>query len=86
VSEGLRVSRTAVLINDLRRSTVSLALTYLGFPLFRSRMTRHDAIASVRRAYTIAELRNILDQVSAHQIEARQHYLFRMGVIIWKAR
>jgi ubiquinone/menaquinone biosynthesis C-methylase UbiE len=84
MAEALRVCRTAVLINDLRRSATALALTYAGLALFRSRLTRHDAIASVRRAYTISELESILRRVPAHRIEARAHYLFRMGVIVWK--
>src|SRR6516164_3091938 len=38
--ELLRVARIAVLINDLVRSRLHLALTYAGLPLFRSRLTR----------------------------------------------
>src|SRR5690348_10959848 len=53
VNEGLRVARIAVLINDLVRSPVHLALVYAGLPLFRSRITHHDAPASVRAAYTL---------------------------------
>ena len=50
-AEALRVCRVALLINDLRRSALSLALTRCAGPLFRSRLTRHDSVASVRRAY-----------------------------------
>src|SRR5512146_767827 len=75
VREALRVSRVAVLLNDLRRSAVSLALVYAGFPLFRSRLTRHDGPASVRRAYTEAELRSMLSQVNAGHLEITRHYL-----------
>ncbi len=84
IGEALRVCRIAVLINDLRRSAVSLALTCLGLPLFRSRLTRHDAIASVRRAYTMTEIEGILKNVPTRGLEIRPHYLFRMGVIVWK--
>jgi ubiquinone/menaquinone biosynthesis C-methylase UbiE len=84
VTEALRVCRLAVLVNDLRRSAVSLGLVYAGFPLFRSRMTRHDSVASVRRAYTIKEMETMLDQPGAGKIEIAPHYLFRMGVVIWK--
>ncbi len=82
--EALRVCRVAVLMNDLRRSCISLALVHAGFPLFRSRLTRHDGPASVRRAYTMAELRAILRSVPAQQVEIRRRYLFRMGTIVWK--
>jgi ubiquinone/menaquinone biosynthesis C-methylase UbiE len=84
VNEALRVCRTAVLINDLVRDPVHLALVYAGLPLFRSRLTHHDAPASVRQAYTAAELRDLLKRSSATRVEIHRHYLFRMGVIIWK--
>ncbi len=84
-SEGLRVARHAFLIHDLRRHPMHLILSYLGLPLYRSRLTRHDAIASVRRAYTVEEIREMLKPVTAAaNIEIRQSYLFRMGVIVWK--
>jgi ubiquinone/menaquinone biosynthesis C-methylase UbiE len=83
-AEALRVSRVAVLINDLRRSALHLALIYAGFPSF-SRLTRHDAPASVRRAYTQDEVRNMLAAIGFAQIEISSHYLFRMGVIAWKS-
>ncbi len=84
VNEALRVCRTAVLINDLRRSALHLMAAYAGLPLFRSRLTRHDAPASVRRAYTGPELRGILEHTQAADIEISRHYLFRLGVIVWK--
>ena len=84
VREALRVARVAVTINDLRRHPVHLALIYAAFPLF-SRLTRHDAPASVRRAYTPSELVQILSNTSAQRVEITLHYLFRMGVIAWKA-
>ncbi len=84
VNEGLRVCRIAVLINDIVRSPVHLALVYSASPLFRSRITRHDAPASVRRAYTRKEMALLLTRTSAASIEVKRHYLFRMGVIVWK--
>jgi ubiquinone/menaquinone biosynthesis C-methylase UbiE len=84
-AEALRVSRIAVLINDLRRNALHLALIYAGFPLFRSRLTRHDAPASLRRAYTMEEVRSMLASTDAARVEIRGHYLLRMGVIAWKS-
>jgi len=82
--EALRVSRCALLINDLIRHPVHLALVYAGFPLMRSRVARRDGVASVRRAYETREMREILSRGSAKNIEISTHYLFRMGVIAWK--
>lgn len=84
VREALRVCRTAVLINDLIRHPLHLFLVYAGFPLYRSRITRNDAPASVRRAYTMEEMRSLLGGSGAARLDFSRHYLFRMGVIIWK--
>jgi ubiquinone/menaquinone biosynthesis C-methylase UbiE len=84
VDEGLRVCRLAVLINDLVRHTLHLSLVYAGMPLYRSRITRHDAPASVRQAYTPEEMKTLIARSSAARIEIQRHYLFRMGVIAWK--
>lgn len=84
--ESLRVSRYAVLINDLIRHPLHLALVYAGFPLMRSYVSRVDGVASVRRAYVPEEMRAILaDGISAAgKVEISTHYLFRMGIVIWK--
>ena len=84
VKEALRVCRKAVLINDLIRSRLHLSLVYLGFPLFASRLTWHDAPASVHRAYTLGEMRSILAGLPAKRLEITRHYLYRMGVVAWK--
>ena len=84
VIEGLRVCRRAVLINDLVRHPLHLALVYAGLPLYRSRLTRHDAPASVRQSYTPEEMHALLEQTGASDIEMQRHFLFRMGVVVWK--
>lgn len=85
-TEALRVSRRAVLINDLIRHPLHLALIYAGFPLMRSYVSRVDGVASVRRAYVPEEMRTILnDGIKAEaKVEISTQYLFRMGVIVWK--
>ena len=82
--ESLRVCRAAVLVNDLIRHPLHLALVYAGMPLYRSRLTRHDAPASVRQAHTVEEMRSFIQQSGAASIEIYRHYLYRMGVIAWK--
>jgi ubiquinone/menaquinone biosynthesis C-methylase UbiE len=84
VQEGLRVARHAFFIHDLVRHPLHLALAYAGFPLYRSRITRHDAPASVRRAYTVQEMRDMLQSSGAEGVEIKTYFLFRMGVIAWK--
>ena len=83
VNEALRVCRIAVLLNDLRRELLHLMLMYAGYPLF-ARVTRHDGIASVRRSYTPQEIESILRATKAASSEIENHYLYRMGIIVWK--
>jgi ubiquinone/menaquinone biosynthesis C-methylase UbiE len=96
-SEALRVSRCAVVINDLIRHPLHLALVYAGFPLMRSYVSRVDGVASVRRAYIPEEMREMIASTfrngsqenspaknSAPRVEILRHYLFRMGITIWK--
>ena len=84
VEEAMRVATRAVLINDLIRSRLHLSLVYLGLPLFASRITWHDAPASVKRAYTLGEMRSMLEKLPAKRLEITRHYLYRMGVLLWK--
>lgn len=86
VSQALRVARHAVLINDLIRHPLHVLLVYMGFPLYRSRITRHDSVASVRRAYTVSEIERLLQQTDSVCIKTRRFFPFRMGVIAWKQK
>lgn len=82
--EALRVATHAFLINDLIRSPWHLALAQAGRIFYRGRMTQHDAPVSVRRAYTKGEMRQIMQASGATDVEIRDFFLFRMGVIVWK--
>jgi hypothetical protein len=86
--EAIRVSRCALLINDLVRHPLHLALVYAGFPMMRSRVSRLDGVASVRRAYVPQEIREIVSSASGAGsgagVEIFRHCLFRMGIIVWK--
>jgi ubiquinone/menaquinone biosynthesis C-methylase UbiE len=84
--EASRVSRRAVLINDLVRHPLHLALVYAGFPLMRSTISRADGVASVRRAYVPEELQRIISSGGhpAARVAISRHFLFRMGAVAWK--
>ena len=83
--EAMRVCRCAVLINDLVRHPLHVALVYAGFPLMRSHVSRVDGVTSVKRAYVPEEMRRMIsDAVGDSPVEITRHYLFRMGVIAWK--
>jgi len=84
--EGLRVSRRALLINDLVRHPIHLALAYAACAVMRSRVAWLDGLTSVRRAYVPDEIRKMLAPACAPsgRVEVSLHYLFRMGVTVWK--
>jgi ubiquinone/menaquinone biosynthesis C-methylase UbiE len=81
--EALRVCRDAVIINDLRRGYFHLFTAFAGRLLYRSPITSHDSVASVRRAYTNHELTKMLHEVSS-AFDIKEHYFCRMGAILWK--
>ena len=61
IQELHRVARRAVIIADLRRSRVAmLAMWLVSFPLGLHPVTRRDAVLSLRRGYTVAELGGLL--------------------------
>ncbi len=82
--ETLRVCSTAVLVHDLVRHPLHLALAYAGVPLYRSRITRNDAPASVRQAYKAQEVVDFFRLAGAADVEVQQQYLYRMGVLVRK--
>lgn len=84
INGALKAARYAVLINDLRRSSLHLAMVYAGMPIFRSPISHLDGLASVRQAYTPQELRELMNRTNATSSELRTRYLFRMGAIAWK--
>jgi ubiquinone/menaquinone biosynthesis C-methylase UbiE len=88
VREGLRVSRRALLINDLIRHPLHLALVYASCPIMRNKVAWLDGLTSVRRSYVPEEIRNVIMTAfppeAAARVEISRNYLFRMGVIVWK--
>lgn len=81
LSAMARLSRGAVVINDLQRSWPA----YWGVRLLgihaRSRLTRHDAPISVRQAYTLDELAELARAAGMKNFHARPAGLFRMGLV-----
>jgi hypothetical protein len=38
----------------------------------------------VRQAYTPSELRELLQPLTGIPVQITRHYLYRMGIIVWK--
>src|SRR5262247_2364131 len=63
LGEMRTVARRGIVVNDLIRARVTLALVWLATRLFaRHRYSRHDGPLSVRRAYAPDELRTLADK------------------------
>jgi ubiquinone/menaquinone biosynthesis C-methylase UbiE len=87
VREALRISRRAVLINDLIRHPMHLAWAFAGFPIMCNRVAWLDGLTSVRRAYVPQEIECMLaggDFESPMRLEISRHFLYRMAVILWR--
>jgi ubiquinone/menaquinone biosynthesis C-methylase UbiE len=74
-----RVSRRGVVINELQRGILPVALATLTVAaLARSRYTRHDGMLSARRAYTLAELDSMLSEVGLRRAWRSSSFLPRV--------
>lgn len=83
--ESLRVARTGVAVNDTRRHRIPLLFVQLAGTLrLIGRITRHDAPASVRRGYTIAEVRSIAALSGARRVSVGRFFPYRLGMLLWK--
>jgi ubiquinone/menaquinone biosynthesis C-methylase UbiE len=77
-----RLCRTGFLVNDLRRGAVGFGASWFASRLTtRNRLTRHDAPLSIRRAYTPAELRSLLDEAGVQNADVKTLPWFRMVAI-----
>lgn len=82
--EALRVAKDGVTVNDTRRHYVPLLFVQLLATLrLIGRITRNDAPASVRQAYTLDEARSIAERVKAKFLIVRM-WPFRLGILLWK--
>lgn len=84
LAESLRVARKGVVVNDTRRHYAPLLFVRLlsSLRLF-GRITRFDAPASVLRAYTLREAREVTQRVAAKS-EVVRKWPFRFGILLWK--
>lgn len=78
------ISRTGLIINDLRRSIPALAgIKLLTYFFSKSKMVKNDAPLSVRRGFTKKELRNILDSLNCKYLIKRK-WAFRWCVVVYR--
>jgi len=80
----MAVSKLAVVVNDLERHLIPYLFIRVARMFTRSRLTRHDAPASVRQAYTRQELANLAKEAGSAHFEIRRFQPFRLGLTLWK--
>jgi len=78
------VARWAVLVNDLERHILPYLFIRIASPFARSRLTKHDAPASVRQAYTREELKDLAAGAGFRDFEVERILPFRLGLTLWK--
>jgi len=77
-----RIGRWGFIVNDLLRSWHAYLLTWLAMRLFcRGRLVRHDGPLSIRRAYTLSELRAMVDQAGVGGVRIHPHPFFRVAMV-----
>jgi hypothetical protein len=76
LAEMRAAARLGVVVNDLLRTRLGLALVWVATRLFvRHPFARHDGPLSVRRAYAPAELRALAGQAGIGRLEVRAYPL-----------
>jgi SAM-dependent methyltransferase len=77
--ELARVARRAVVVSDLRRARVPFLFGLAAFPLlFRSPVSVHDGLVSIRRGFREAELRTAFAQAGLADVAVRRHFPYRL--------
>lgn len=77
-----RIGRWGFIVSDLLRSRVAHALSWIATHLIcKSRLTRHDGPLSIRRAYTLPELREMVRAAGVQGIGIHRHPFFRVILV-----
>jgi 2-polyprenyl-3-methyl-5-hydroxy-6-metoxy-1,4-benzoquinol methylase len=77
-----RIGRWGFIVNDLLRSWHAFMLTWLAMHLFcRGRLVRHDGPISIRRAYTLSELRTMVGRAGVDGVQIHAHPFFRVALV-----
>jgi ubiquinone/menaquinone biosynthesis C-methylase UbiE len=84
LAEMAAAVRQGVIVNDLRRGYLSLALVWLATRLMRMHpVSRHDGPLSVRRSYSAAEVRALAEKAGLQRIAISSHpWLARLVAVL----
>jgi SAM-dependent methyltransferase len=77
-----RLARRALVVNDLHRAHVPLAFSRLVFPLvFRSRVSVHDGLVSIRRGFRPRELDEAFRAAGIPGARIRRRFPYRLVAV-----
>lgn len=79
LGELARVARRAVVVSDLRRARVPFLFGRAVFPLlFRSPVSVHDGLVSIRRGFREPELQAAFAAAGLADVSVRRHFPYRL--------
>ncbi len=82
IAEMARVSKSAIIIGDLRRNVIPWALIWLLTRLFTSnRYTRYDGPLSVLKSFTFAEMQALAQSAGLKDFRIRRRRFWRMSIV-----
>lgn len=85
LAQTFESARKGIIMSDLTRGWLPLVAFKIGQPLFaRNYLTRHDGTASIRRAYTPAELLHMAQAAGLANARVYQHWGWRMTLVAEK--
>ena len=85
LAELFALARRALVVNDLRRARVPYYFGRAFFPLlFRSRVSVHDGLVSIRRAFTRAELVDVFARAGIRDVRVRGAFPYRLLAVALK--
>lgn len=74
-----RLARRAVVVSDLHRAAVPHLFGQLAFPvLFRSPVSVHDGLVSIRRGFRPPELRSAFEEAGLPHVQIRRRFPYRL--------
>jgi SAM-dependent methyltransferase len=77
------VARRALVVNDLHRAAVPHLFGQLAFPaLFRSPVSVHDGLVSIRRGFRPAELRTAFEEAGLPHVRIRRQFPYRLLAVV----
>ncbi len=83
LQEVARLTKLAIIINDLERHWIPYIFLKLTQPVFaQSRITRHDGFASLRQAFTARELTDFAKRAGASRYAVRHRFPFRLSLVL----